>query len=115
MGIPRPSHVVHAGWGYAGSIYQFRGNPFNRPAKILRNTADEYIQDLDDVFAFTQNVLGSLKDDELLEYDETKKIKVRWGQTYDAEQLMEHAIVHILRHRRQIEKFKILLKNHQPL
>ena len=24
---------------------------------------------------------------------------------YDAEQLLEHAIVHILRHRRQIEKF----------
>ena len=29
------------------------------------------------------------------------------GQSYDAEQLLEHAIVHILRHRRQIEKFKI--------
>ena len=104
------AHVVHAGWGYAGSIYQFRGNPFNRPAKIFRTTVDEYIQDLDEVFAFTANLLGAMKDDELLENDETKKIKVRWGQTYDAEQLMEHAIVHILRHRRQIEKFNILLK-----
>jgi hypothetical protein len=28
-----------------------------------------------------------------------------WGVTYDAEQLLEHAIVHVLRHRRQIEKF----------
>jgi hypothetical protein len=29
-----------------------------------------------------------------------------WGQLYDIEQLMEHAIVHVLRHRRQIEQYK---------
>ena len=28
-----------------------------------------------------------------------------WGVRYDAEQLLEHAVVHVLRHRRQIEKF----------
>jgi uncharacterized damage-inducible protein DinB len=28
-----------------------------------------------------------------------------WGVIYNLEQLLEHAIVHILRHRRQIEKF----------
>ena len=27
-----------------------------------------------------------------------------WGVRYDLEQLLEHAIVHILRHRRQIER-----------
>ncbi|HUQ34137.1 MAG TPA: hypothetical protein VM095_18595, partial [Pyrinomonadaceae bacterium] len=32
-------------------------------------------------------------------------IKTRWGAVYDAEGLLEHAIVHLLRHRRQIEKF----------
>jgi len=31
-------------------------------------------------------------------------IHSRWGVTYDAEQLLEHAIVHVLRHRRQVEK-----------
>jgi len=31
------------------------------------------------------------------------KFKTRWNVTYNFEQLMEHAIVHILRHRRQIE------------
>ena len=30
-----------------------------------------------------------------------------WGVTYNLEQLLEHAIVHILRHRRQIEKFML--------
>ena len=39
------------------------------------------------------------------ELDNQQKIMVRWGQLYDVEQLMEHAIVHVLRHRRQVERF----------
>lgn len=39
-----------------------------------------------------------------------KKIFTSWNQVYDIEQVTEHAIVHILRHRRQIEKFKIILR-----
>jgi len=31
-------------------------------------------------------------------------MKTSWGENYDFEQLLEHAIVHILRHRRQIER-----------
>lgn len=34
-------------------------------------------------------------------------IHTGWGVTYDLEQLLEHAIVHILRHRRQIERFML--------
>lgn len=30
---------------------------------------------------------------------------VRWGPTYDSEMILEHAIVHLLRHRRQIERW----------
>lgn len=39
--------------------------------------------------------------------DELEKLQftTRWNQRYDAEQLLEHAIVHILRHRRQIERW----------
>lgn len=33
------------------------------------------------------------------------EIRTRWEQTYDIEQMLEHAIVHILRHRRQIERW----------
>jgi len=33
------------------------------------------------------------------------QIRSRWGAVYDLEQLLEHAIVHVLRHRRQIERF----------
>ena len=31
---------------------------------------------------------------------------VRWGPTYDSEMILEHAIVHLLRHRRQIERWR---------
>ena len=52
---------------------------------------------------------SEINDDELEQFDDALKIKTGWGQLYDIEQLTEHAIVHILRHRRQIEKFKIIL------
>ncbi|HEX9750541.1 MAG TPA: DinB family protein [candidate division Zixibacteria bacterium] len=33
--------------------------------------------------------------------------RTRWGQNYDIEQMLEHAIVHILRHRRQLERWLV--------
>ena len=32
-------------------------------------------------------------------------IQTGWGQTFDVEQLLEHAVMHVHRHRRQIERF----------
>jgi len=37
---------------------------------------------------------------------EAIKIKTGWGNTLDPETLMEHAIVHVMRHHRQILKYK---------
>ena len=39
--------------------------------------------------------------------EEASSLQIRsgWGPLYDFEQLFEHAIVHVLRHRRQIERF----------
>lgn len=31
-------------------------------------------------------------------------MRTSWQVTYDLEQMLEHAIVHVMRHRRQIEK-----------
>ena len=38
------------------------------------------------------------------------KFTSRMGEEYNFEQILEHAVVHILRHRRQIEKFIALMK-----
>ncbi|MFT3907784.1 MAG: DinB family protein [Ferruginibacter sp.] len=102
------SHVVHQGFTYATSIYDITGNMINRPPKILHNTIDEYLQDLNKVFSFTEKILKETDDAHLEQLDNSKKIKTGWGQIYDIEQLMEHAIVHVLRHKRQLERIKNL-------
>ena len=103
------THVVHSGYGYATSIHNLKGDNKTRPGKKLCVTSAEYGKELDDVFAFTEKVFENFTDSDLEEFDTDKKIKAGWGQVYDIEQMMEHAIVHILRHRRQLEKFKLKL------
>jgi len=106
------SHVVNSGYGYAISIHNLKGPFMERPEKIFHATIKQYQEDLASVFSFTEGIFSKIEDHELEEFDDSLKIKTRWGQLYDIEQLTEHAIVHILRHRRQIEKFKILLEIH---
>ena len=100
------SHVVHAGYGYATSIHQLKNQNIKRPDKTFHTTIREYLDDLNDVFNYTENVFKQLKNDELEQLDNALKIKTGWGQLYDTEQLAEHAIVHIFRHKRQIENIK---------
>jgi len=103
------THVVHSGFGYATSIHNLKGANKTRPGKKVCVTIAEYGAELDGVFAFTEKVFAAFTDHDLEEFDNDKKIKAGWGQVYDIEQMMEHAIVHILRHRRQLEKFKVKL------
>lgn len=104
------AHVVSSGYAYAIDILQLSGEQAEYPDDILRNTISEYQKDLADFFIFTENIFKNIKDNQLEEFDNAKKINTPWGQVYDIEQITEHAIVHVLRHRRQIEKFKILLR-----
>ena len=103
------AHVVYAGYGYATSIHNLKEHNKVRPPKTPRTTSAEYIQDLTGVFAFTEKLLQEFNDSELEQHDNSLKIKAGWGQIYDIEQMMEHAIVHILRHRRQIERFILII------
>ncbi len=101
------THVVYAGFGYATCIQNLRGDNLIRPGKVFHLAVADYASDLWCVFRYTQNVLKNFRNDELEEYDNALKLKTSWGQSYDIEQMMEHAIVHILRHKRQIEKIKL--------
>lgn len=100
------SHVVSSGYSYATSIHNLKGHNAKRPDKVYHLSIEEYLKDLTNVFIFSENVFSEIKDDELEQYDDSLKIKTGWGQLYDIEQLTEHAIVHILRHKRQIERMK---------
>lgn len=104
------AHVVRSGYAYALYIQKLLGEQNSIPDLVYRKTVSEYQNDLTAFFIFTENVLKNFSDNQLEECNNDKKITTSWGQVYDIEQMMEHAIVHILRHRRQIEKFKIELE-----
>ena len=100
------SHVVYAGFGYASNIYNLKGHATRRPDKAFHETITEYIYDLTNIFSFTETILKEVKEDELIQTDDSLKMKTGWGQSYDIEQMIEHAIIHMMRHQRQIEKVK---------
>lgn len=102
------AHVVNSGYSYAISIYNSKGNNEIRPAKLFHSKVTSFQHDLDKMFAYTVFVFEDIYDADLEIYEEVNKMKTGWGQYYDIEQLMEHAIVHVLRHQRQINT---VLKN----
>lgn len=105
------SHVVRAGYSYNVYIRNFRNIGAVRPElKFHKNTA-EYVTDLNDLMRFTEETFASIEDSDLERYQNEEKILTNWKQYYDIEQLMEHAIVHVLRHRRQIQNFLRDIRN----
>ena len=97
------SHVINSGYGYANYIRQWYGIPQNSPARRLYQQI-EFSNELNKMLIYS---VETLQDKWELSDDEIMKVKIisRHGPSYDIEQMLEHAIVHILRHRRQIEKF----------
>jgi len=97
------SHVTNSGFGYANYIRDWFAIPKNSPERKLLSKEEFFIR-FDNMLAYTSETLEGK-----WEYsdEEIQKVKmiVRWGPQYDLEQLLEHAVVHILRHRKQIEKF----------
>jgi uncharacterized damage-inducible protein DinB len=97
------SHVVSAGYSYADYIRRWFSIPSTRPAKKLLSH-QESLEQFDVMLGYTAETLEGrweMSDEEIM----VTVINSTWGVKYDVEQLLEHAIVHILRHRRQIEKF----------
>ena len=108
------SHVTNSGFGYANYIRDWFSIPKSSPERKLLSR-EEFVQRFDTMLLYTAE---TLQDKWEYSDEEVMKVKmiVRWGPQYDLEQLLEHAVVHILRHRRQIEKFaangKIIISNH---
>ncbi len=104
------THVVRSGYGYATYIRRKQGEILNFPERQFLFSISDYNDALDMMFAYNVQLFDDYPDVPLEEFDSDGKVLVNWGQLYDIEQLMEHAIVHILRHRRQIERFLMKLK-----
>lgn len=74
-----------------------------RPARLQFDQVAPYISRLREALKYNEDFFIRNPDITMEEFDQTKKINTKWGQQYDVEQMLEHAIVHILRHRRQIK------------
>ncbi len=104
-------HVVRSGYGYANYIRKQFGDPwtaFQLEEDI--HSVEIACSELNKMLTYTVETLHNkwnLTFKEVLQ----NSMKVSWGQTFDFEQLLEHAIVHILRHRRQIERFQLKFPN----
>jgi uncharacterized damage-inducible protein DinB len=97
------SHVIRAGYGYANYIreqFSINVEPFE-PKQIAHREVGGEIDKMLDYTVQTLNGKWEISDDDIC----AVKINSRWGEIYNLEQMLEHAIVHVLRHRRQIEKF----------
>jgi len=101
------NHVVRAGYGYSNYIRKEFGINLDNPVYQINN-APEATSHFDRMLEYTVQTLEGKWE---MPDEEMNKIKIitRWGATLDMETLLEHAIVHILRHRRQIERFLIKL------
>ena len=96
-------HIVGSGYtyiNYINSIRKIEGREYNT---VIQNSSTGIIE-IDKMLDYSQFSLNQILHLENKEI-QTWKFESSWGVTYDFEQLMEHAIVHILRHRRQIENF----------
>lgn len=97
------SHVLSAGFHYSNDIrdvFNIKKQDYSLDIANVENVEtdlvkmfDYMLETVDDMMSMPENEFGR------------HLIPVEWNQEYDIEQLIEHAIVHILRHRRQLEKF----------
>lgn len=96
------THVVRAGYGYADYIRESFSIASGQPVSRLlsREEAVALVDCMLDYTLLTLDGKWEMKDEEI----DGVVIHSRWGVTYNLEQLLEHAIVHILRHRRQVER-----------
>ncbi|PKL83083.1 MAG: hypothetical protein CVV24_06865 [Ignavibacteriae bacterium HGW-Ignavibacteriae-3] len=94
-------HVVAAGYRYADQFCDFLMKPKENHNYHIYNVLNA-IDEFEKVIQLTsETVVGNLQ--MTREEIQSTLAETRWGQL-NIEMMFEHAIVHILRHRRQIEK-----------
>lgn len=97
------NHVVRAGYAHANHLRAAFSSQWSR-TEIPLGTRTESVAQLTAMLGYMEATLDGrweMSDEQI----SAVQINSRWGPIYDLEQMLEHAIVHVLRHRRQIERF----------
>ena len=104
------NHVVHSGYGYANAIRRKISMPHEPLGAERRQIPQTEIDaEIDEVLAYMAETLDGMWE---MSYEEIDKFIVSRKDEFseNLEQLLEHAVLHVLRHRRQIEKFLIVFR-----
>lgn len=102
------NHVVHSGYGYANAIRRKLSMPFEPLGDARPQISQSEIGgEIDKVLAYTEETLEGHWE---MSYADLDKFVIERKADFseNLEQLLEHAIVHVLRHRRQIQKFLLM-------
>ena len=99
------NHVVHAGYGYANGIrgkFSMSHEPLGKERRQI--SPSEIGTEIDKVLAYTVETLDGKWEMSYAEMEETVIMR-KENFSENIEQILEHAVLHILRHRRQVDKF----------
>ncbi len=101
------AHVCAASHRYAHYIRKARGTDFIEYYEVdpsLISSPRDVRRLLAEGITFTESTVEPLRS---MTGDQVRALTfpVRWGPQYDPEMLIEHAICHLLRHRRQLERW----------
>jgi DinB superfamily len=102
-------HVLRSEFGYAMWICDCLGfpQPQRREDPKTLSSREDFQRGFEDLRAFFERALEPLTDHHLNgpgPGQPPAHFKSRWGEDYGIEQMLEHAICHYLRHRRQLER-----------
>jgi uncharacterized damage-inducible protein DinB len=99
------SHVVFSGFEY----FNIFREQLSLKAESIENEQISHAEIGDRIINMLSSTEKTLDGNWELKNEEIDKLVsiMPWGTPYNLEQILEHAIVHILRHRRQIDKFLI--------
>jgi len=106
-------HVIRSGYGYANyilnalNIFVDTTDANKMTIENIKDAADEIRK----MLKFNIHNLYELNREKIEENMFSLKFTTRWREEFNFEQILEHAIVHVLRHRRQVGKFIAALKN----
>ena len=94
-------HMIRSGYSYSNYVRKWFENEVTS-VKIEVNSVEDCLSELDKMLLYH---IATYENKWLMTDDEMMKtiIKTSWT-TYDLEAIIEHAIVHILRHRLHIQK-----------
>lgn len=103
------AHCVSAAYRYADYIREVRKLAIGERVSVAPDVfigTGQFRPALVHALRYTEAAIEGLEtaDDEALI---ALRFVVRWGPTYDPEMILEHGIVHLLRHRRQIQRWPL--------